>query len=277
MSNNGHDDRKVIHLGMPCTGQMTLGAAHGFHRCTRRREHNVKLLALSSSLACQNFNRLWCWTLNAAIKGRVDYFAMQHSDIEPPESWLDPLVDELEAKNLDVLGVVAPIKDTRGITSIAVAHSSGDTYRIRNRVTMDEVFRLPETFTSEDVGGPLLLNTGLWICKFNMEWAPKVFFTVNDTIAIQKNGEYIALVEPEDWFASRLFHELGLKVGCTRKVEIWHRGDVAFGNAQPWGSDKFDRQWTDKSFLGDRDSSDLPDQCETLAGVRPPDAALAGV
>jgi len=252
-----HEAHKVIYLGMPCTGEMTLGAATGFHRCTRRKNHHVELLALGSSLATGNFNGLWCWALNAARKGQVDYFAMIHSDIEPQEFWLDDLIDELEEKKLDVLGVVAPIKDSRGLTSTAVAHPSGDPWKIRNRLTMREVYRLPETFTSEDVGGPLLLNTGLWVCKFDMAWAPKVFFTVNDKIFIdKKTGQYRAKIEPEDWFSSRLYHELGLKVGCTRRVPIYHRGSMAFGNAVPWGDDSFDKEWSEKSFLDEQSAGD---------------------
>lgn len=244
------DDRKVIFLGMPCTGEMTMGAATGFHRSTRRRSHHVELLALSSSLATGNFNGLWCHALNMARKGRLDYFAMQHSDIEPPEFWLDPLIDELEARDLDVLGVVAPLKDNRGQTSTAVADPTGDHWKVRNRLTMTEVFRLPETFTSEDVGGPLLINTGLWICRFREEWAKKVFFTVNDRIMVdRRSGDYVSQIEPEDWFASRIYHELGLRVGCTRKIPINHRGPVGFSNDHAWGRDEFDRQWADKSFL----------------------------
>lgn len=253
MSAGNGDDRKVIYLGMPCTGEMTIGAAHGFHRCTKRKGHHVQLMAVAGSLAAMNFNRLWCWALNGSRKGRVDYFAMQHSDIEPQEYWLDPLIDELEARSLDVLGVVAPIKDPRGVTSIAVAHPSGDPWRIGNRLTMSEVHRLPETFTSEDVGGPLLINTGLWVCKFNRDWAPNVFFTVNDRVMIDRDGNYITQVEPEDWFVSRLFHELGLKVGCTRKVELWHRGAVAYSNATEWGNDRFDKEYSDRSFLDGKD------------------------
>lgn len=244
------DTKRIIYLGMPTAGEMTLGAGIGFHRCTRRQSHHVELLALGSSLATGNFNRLWCWALNGARKGRVDYFAMIHSDIEPPEFWLDELIDELEAKRLDVLGVVVPIKDPRGLTSIALAHPSGDPWRIQNRLTMREVYRLPETFTSDDVGAPLLINTGLWVCKFDMAWAPKIFFTVNDRIMIDpKSGDYFAQIEPEDWFSSRIYHELGLKIGCTRKVQVHHRGTMAFGNTVPWGDDTFDKEWSKQSFL----------------------------
>lgn len=256
MSGTNGQDRKVICLGMPGTGSMTFGAATGLHRSSRRKDFHVRILPLGSSLACQNFNRLWAWALNEKRKGRVDYFAMIHSDVEPPEYWLDTLIDELEAKKLDVLGVPIAIKDPRGVTSTAVGHPSGDPWRISHRLTMHEVFRLPETFTSADVGGPLLLNTGLWVCKFDMNWAPRIYFTVNDRIMIDPEGDYIAQVEPEDWFFSRLCHEIGLKVGCTRKLEVWHRGDMAFGNAFPWGTDEFDKQWTTKSFLDDRPPGD---------------------
>lgn len=264
-------DRKVIHLGMPSTGEMTMGAASGFHRPTRRKSHHVELLALSGSLAAMNFNRLWVWTLNVNRKAPVDYFAMQHSDIEPQEFWLDPLIDELEAKNLDVLGVVAPIKDPRGVTSIAMGipgaagwsltdnvwTPDGTQWRPHARLTMDEVYRLPETFTSDDLGAPLLINTGLWVCKFREEWASKIFFTVNDRIMLDRDGDYVVQAEPEDWFVSRLFHALGLKVGCTRKVQLHHRGSIAYGNAVSWGSDTYDKEYAERSFLDD--GRDKPD------------------
>lgn len=270
MSERNGDNRKIIYLGMPNTGTMTNGAASGFHRSTRRQDHHVELLTLASSLPTGNMNRLWCHAMNVARNGRVDFFAMQHSDIEPPEYWLDTAIDELMAHGLDVLGVVAAIKDPRGLTSTAIAHPSGDPWRIQNRLTMSEVYRLPETFTSDDVGGPVLINTGLWVCKFDMEWAPRVFFTVNDRIMIdRKTGEYIPQIEPEDWFFSRILHELGLRVGCTRKIEVRHRGDIAYGNAEPWGSDPFDRQWSEQSFLDERqpaDGGDLLDRCGTNVG-----------
>ena len=270
MNRTNGDNRKSIYLGMPCTGEMSIGAAHGFHRCTRRPDHHVELLAVAGSLAAMNFNRLWVWALNGSRRGRVDYFAMQHSDIEPQEYWLDPLIDELEAKDLDVLGVVAPIKDPRGVTSIALGvpgaagwqrdgdvwSADGSQWRPHVRLTMDEIYRLPETFTSADLGAPLLLNTGLWICKFREEWARSVFFTVNDRIMLDRDGDYVVQAEPEDWFASRLFHGLGLKVGCTRKVELWHRGTIAYGNATAWGSDAYDKEYSERSVLDDRDPAD---------------------
>ena len=57
-----------------------------------------------------------------------------------------------------------------------------------------------------------------------------------------------AQVEPEDWYFSRLLHELGLKVGCTRKVRLTHRGPHEFTNADVWGQ-PFDREYVGRSVL----------------------------
>lgn len=202
-------------------------------------------------------NGLWCWALNTNRKTPVTYFAMQHTDIEPEEFWLDSLIDELEARKLDVLGVVAPIKDARGVTSTAMDRSDGNTWRVHGRLTMHEIWKLPETFTSDDLGYPLLLNTGLWVCKFKEEWARKIFFTVNDRIMVNpETGDYFAQIEPEDWFVSRLYHELGLKIGCTRKVRLEHRGSMAFTNEIPWGQNEWDKEYLEKSVLDNREPAD---------------------
>jgi hypothetical protein len=150
-------------------------------------------------------------------------------------------VGEMEARDLDVLGVAAPIKDTRGVTSVALAHPDGSPWRVKCRLTMREVFRLPETFTSADVGAPLLLNTGLWACRFDEEWARLVSFTINDRIVWNTvTGRYEVECESEDWYFSRLLHEMGRRVGCTRKVRLAHAGGMRFTNTNPWGRDDFD-------------------------------------
>jgi hypothetical protein len=126
---------------------------------------------------------------------------------------------------------------------------------------MSEVFRLPETFTSEDVGHPLLLNTGLWVCRFDPEWARKVRFTINDRIAFDaKLDRYVPQTEPEDWYFSRLCHELSLKIGCTRRIRLEHRGGMAFPNYQAWGRETFDASYVPASVLpgADRDGFRFP-------------------
>jgi hypothetical protein len=248
------NDYRVM-LGMPGYGEQTGAAGRGFWRATRLPESRVRYEQNYGSLLAQNFNSLWCSALNEVHHGgHVEYFAMQHADIEPEDWWLDKLIQELEDRDLDVLGVVAPIKDQKGLTSIALAHESGDPWRIKQRWTMSEVFRLPATFTSEDIGHPLLLNTGLWVGRFDMKWATKVHFTINDRIAFDTvQNRYVPQVEPEDWYFSRLCHELGLKLGCTRKVRLTHRGVMAFANNYTWG-DEYDKAWGASSIVPEVDA-----------------------
>ena len=236
-----------IFLGMPGYGQQTAAAGRGLWRASKNMDE-VCVVYRQGSLLAANFNGLWCDALNMQHKGaEIKYFAMLHDDIGPADFWLDTLIAELEARDLDMLGVVVPIKDTRGVTSIAI---DGDTnWRPKVRLTQKEVHSLPETFTSEDVGGPLLLNTGCWVCKFDPEWVRKVHFTINDRIVFNTaSNRYENEVESEDWFFSRLCHEIGLKIGATRKVAVMHRGGMDFSNQAQWGQ-KFDEAMVTESQL----------------------------
>lgn len=237
-------------LGMPGYGEMSAGASRALWNATQggagRLEVDVKYN--QSSLLAANFNSLWVWALNENLNRRVHYFAMLHADVEPVDGWLDILINELEARDLDVLGTVVPIKDKQGVTSLALERPDGDTWRPLCRLTMHEVMQLPETFTSEDCGHNLLLNTGCWICRFDPAWAEQVCFTINDRIVVDQHGRYHAQVESEDWYFSRLCHELELKIGATRKVPLNHKGFMSFSNQRVWGSD-YDVRYLEQSAL----------------------------
>lgn len=236
-------DNKKIVLGMPGYGKQTSSAGRAFWRACRDMTNVVNEYSPGSLLAC-NFNKLWCTALNMANSGeRVDYFAMLHDDIGCEDFWLDSLIDELEAKQLDVLCVAVPIKDSRGITSIAL-HHKGDNWNPECRLSMHDIYELPETFTSADVGGfPLLLNTGCWVCKFDMEWATRVHFEINDRIVFDRTtNAFYPEVESEDWYFSRLLNELELKIGATRKIAVKHEGDAEFPNTFAWGSKAYDTE-----------------------------------
>src|SRR5262245_17498739 len=103
-------------------GRGDIGAALGFWHTACKGMRNVQNIYRGGSLLASNFNRIWCYALNLVHHGeRVDYFAMLHDDIDPEKYWLDKLIDELEAQELDLLSVVVPIKDRRGMTSTALA------------------------------------------------------------------------------------------------------------------------------------------------------------
>jgi SAM-dependent methyltransferase len=249
------NERRVF-LGMPGYGKQTSAAGRAFWRACAPDVFVQRQYSSGSLLAC-NFNKLWCEALNRVHNGeRIDYFAMLHDDIGCEDFWLDALIDELEAKQLDVLGVVVPIKDFRGLTSIALHHEN-DNWNIECRLSMHDIYQLPETFTSADVVGlPLLLNTGCWVAKWNQEWCRKVHFEINDRIVFDRTtNSYRPEVESEDWYFSRLCHELKLKIGATRKIAVKHEGDVEFTNTHAWGSHAYDSE----SQLYPRKTSPVPD------------------
>lgn len=246
---------------MPGYGKQTMAAGLAFwHAC--RDMSGVINGQRNGSLLAANFNKLWCSALNAVHRGhRVDYFAMLHDDVGPGEFWLDALIDELEEKDLDVLGVVVPIKDQRGVTSIALA--GDDPWRPFCKLTMHDVYQLPETFTSEDVGGrQLLLNTGCWVMRWNQDVCRQLHFEINDRIVFDEdiNG-YRTDTEPEDWNFSRQLHEIGstpdshgmrpLRIGATRKIHVEHCGDMNFTNSRAWGTDTFDKELMTRSPVPD--------------------------
>jgi hypothetical protein len=257
VSESNGDGKKVVCLGVPSAGPfLAAGTAQGIYCATSGETLDLKFQYAQGSLLALNFNLLWCWALNLARTARVDYFAMLHADVEPEVHWLDRLVAELDARGLDVLSAVVPIKDQRGITSTALAHPQGSPWRTHARLTLHEVYRLPETFTSADVGHPLLVNSGCWACRFDPAWAEKVHFEVNDRIVFSTEKQaFVPEVEPEDWFFSRLLHELGLKVGATRKVRLGHLGHLSYANVKPWG-EEFDAGHLPKSVLDGGDSPD---------------------
>jgi SAM-dependent methyltransferase len=266
---------RYVFLGMPGYGNQTAGAGRSFYHACRDstdgrrcpsnefRDKVIKQQKIGSLLAC-NMNSLWAQAKTLVHRGnRIDYFAMLHDDIGCEDWWLDKLIDELEASDLDILSVVSPIKDCRGLTSTAIAAPDGDPWSV-TRLTMDEVYRLPPTFTSEDIGGELLLNTGCWVCRFGVLGEYPFYFTINDEITFSEQHDcYVADVESEDWFFSRLCHKAGLKVGATRKISIFHEGATRYLNSQPWGRDRFDSAAVDKSPIPERkDGFKFPNEVE---------------
>jgi hypothetical protein len=307
-------EEKRIYLGMPGRpGGQSNNAGRAFWRaCRDMSPERIVNASQPGSLLASNFNVLWCDVLTRVHRGeKIDYFAMIHDDIGAEDYWLDKLIEELEAKQLDLLGVAVPIKDGRGLTSLAlhngpvsfgdenfylwlescdIDHSSLSSdaiaklakawtalqqreydWRVFCRLSMHDIFELPETFDSSDIGRPLLLNTGLWVCKWNQSWATQVHFEINDRIAFDESKDcFHAQCEPEDWYFSRQCHELGLKIGATRKVAVLHRGEIDYCNSVPWGRSKWDNEYVDRSPISDAFPHDIlgwlrPEEGQALA------------
>jgi hypothetical protein len=227
--------KPLIALGLP--HRQSPGVDHEAMLCGIRMKASLKTddyevapAMTWTSLLPYTFNLLWTGAINGSRK--FDYFAMLHDDITPQAGWLDVLLEELIANDADLVSAVVPIKDERGLTSTAV-DSNPDQWNPR-RLTMREVCRLPDTFGSEHVGGPILLNTGCWVVRLGRTWTEQVRFRQQDEIRKNADGVFEAHTIPEDWDFSRQLHSHGAKILATRKVKL-HHGSPSFTNVRPWG------------------------------------------
>lgn len=190
----------------------------------------------ASSILTHNFNRLLCDAYNKQAELGLTHFAMLHSDIAPAAGWLALLLAELKAHNLQVLSAVSPLKCNDGLTSTGLDLG----HKVR-RLSLAEVFTLPETFTGADThshygNSKLMLNTGCWIMDMSAITPDQAFFTIQDSVTRDPAGHYVPDFKPEDWLFSRRLNELGIRTGATRKVKLEHYGSQAFTNSQVWGT-----------------------------------------
>jgi hypothetical protein len=110
----------TVYLAVPHYDCLIAQALPGLMTASQR--HRYILALEGGSLLALGFNQLWCRALNDRREGGITHFAMHHADIEAPAGWLDRLIDEQRRVDADVLSVVVPIKDGRGLTSTGVRH-----------------------------------------------------------------------------------------------------------------------------------------------------------
>jgi|GEM_PF-776344 len=237
-----------IYLGMPNSGSNEPLMPNTITKACNAKVMSSLDTKMSSALT-HNFNELWCAALNARATHGVTHFAMLHSDIRclQPE-WLDRMIEILLREKCDLLSVVIPIKDGRGLTSTAM---DTDPWRPR-RFTMTETYQMPATFGNEDILksaklceypiGPILFNTGLWICRLDQPWAEKVCFDIRNRISKTPDGKFYSDFAPEDWEFARWCHKNGINYKVTREIEAVHIGPAAFSNTAPWGSEQIDER-----------------------------------
>lgn len=189
-----------------------------------------------SSVLCDNFNRLWAEALNLRASRPLTHFAMIHSDISAESGWLDTLMLELQRANLDVISVIVPLKDERGLTSTGILKQA--TNRI-HQFTLADVYNLPVTFTLNDINHledeVLAINTGLWVCTFTQPWIEKIVFRTYTDIIKDEENSFHAVSLTEDWDFSLQCARLDVKVGATRIVRVGHYGRKEYSNDTVWG------------------------------------------
>lgn len=223
----------MILVAMP-RGDMVYGdAARSFYAGPTARPH--RNLSVSSSSGTGNLNTIWGRVRDEYEVGFFSHFALLHADVSAPAGWVDTLIGELDEHAADLVSVVLPIKDGRRLTSTAL---DTDLWNPR-RLTMREVFKLPETF-GEHPAGPLLLNTGCWACKLG-PWINDIHFRWGGDRIVKRAGVSVAEFQPEDWTFSRDMHKLRRKIVATRKVQARHIGTVAYDNFTDQGGWETDR------------------------------------
>lgn len=203
---------------------------------TASRKVRLEFSTRGTSLLALNFNLAWCEALNRREELGLTHFAMIHSDVAAEALWLDKLIEIQQEQRADVLSVVLPIKDGRGVTSTGVCDER--TGQV-TRITMKELRGLPETFGIKDLwhmpGSVLAVNTGLWICDFTQQWVENMHFQVQDTIVKTKEGLFQPRNLPEDWGFSLKCHGAMLRVMATQAVKATHFGRKAFSNDEVYG------------------------------------------
>ena len=180
------------------------------------------------------FNRAWV----AGVVGGFDLFAMLHADVQAESLWLSRLVRMLDEHDLDILSCLVPIKDETRTTSTA-----WDAGHVQHRITYDDVPKLPEVFTNEDVrklypeSKGLLVNTGCWVARLRGEseypWVRTwPGFTLQSTIDWTQDPPLVRSGS-EDYLMSRWMNANGVRIGATSAIKVWHVGTKAW--ATPWG------------------------------------------
>lgn len=237
----------VVALAMPHRNmECNLGAACGIFSASKKNVRQV-FFNHGTSVLTQCFNTLWCFALNARRADGVTHFAMLHNDVIPEAGWIDILLEEMARHDLDCISTVIPLKNHKGLTSTGL-DTIGNPWSVR-RLTLHEIFELPETFTAADVpsredDAQLLLNTGCWLVKFDEPWVTGLEFRQQDRIVFSRSArEFAAQSISEDWDFSRQLHSRGCRLGATRKVRCQHERPE-FNNKYPWGELS-----TDNDFL----------------------------
>lgn len=252
----------LVFFGMPSYDERMHGDITVSMLQASKRPHPSWVFSrFNSSLLCYAFNRLWA----EALAADCSWFLMVHADIAPVTPWwMDALLAELERTGADVLSVVSPIKDSRGLTSTGVDWSDMENPWRTRRLTMKEIMDLPITFSKHDTPWPeraLLINTGMMLIDMRRDWVRRFpGFSIKDELTeikcpkcfgsgCTKCGDRGWLkqvnVDSEDWNFSRWLDKAGCRVYATRAIALKHFGPSTFLNDRVWGSWQVDKSIPD--------------------------------
>jgi hypothetical protein len=226
-----------IFFGLPCAGALDSLTLAGVTMPTRHGVHMVPTRGEAGA-----YNALWCNALNLREELGLTHYASIHSDVAAPAYWLDYFLQEMDRYGADVLAACIAIKDERGLTSTAVRNNKN---RFIRRLTVHELKDLPETFCLRDLPwadpeeDALLLNNGLYVCRFDQPWVEEFAlhgFHFHEWNVKNPQGKFQSCFFSEDWAFSEWCVQHGLKLYATRKVPVLHCGRHDFANHGEWGN-----------------------------------------
>jgi hypothetical protein len=251
-------DGPVVVVVMPRSGARALFDSAMIIGLASRGRCTPLVPKIESSSLVYSFNAGWQIALDLRDHHGATHLAMMHDDVcpigdngAPLAGWLDAMIDAQARAGAMVLSAVIPIKTLDGTTSTAVGY---DDPFVRRRLTLKEIFELPETFDAADVRAwlaaagntpqelegqdpVLLINTGLWVADLRGDWQDDVIFTQHCRVTKLPDRRKVQLM-PEDWAFSRYLHSRGVHYCATRKIAAKHVGDLEFRSDGVWGADR---------------------------------------
>jgi len=206
--------------------------------CDPRKSTVVEKRQHRQSSIVGGFNALWGRALDLRDQGKLDYFAMQHADIEPESWWLDTLLSLLRMRGLAAVFTVVTIKDReylktppgRWETSCGAAKRS-DPYDYR-RFSFDDLAKFPATFTNQHLPEDeyLMPNTGLWVADIRSPIWDDFLFTQDGKFSRGPDGARTFHLMPEDWALGHWMTERGIPYAVTTRVKCLHHGPGSWPN-----------------------------------------------
>jgi hypothetical protein len=201
-------------------------------------------MPVQDSLLPTNCNNLLATALNHRVSNDLDWFAMQHTDVEPEPWWIDRLIAIADEQNADLVSALVPVKNESGSYSTVIA-APRDPYGYFTQLNSRQVYHqtFPSTFgiteaaeALESLPGDLrvenvprsalLVNTGCMIYRLS-HWRYGVRFRNLDDL-IEQDGVFRTVHQSEDFYFSQSVAECGGRVMATRLVHVKHHGTAVW-------------------------------------------------
>lgn len=265
--------RANICLGVPFNWCFQPGLMMGLMHATQNK-HNVSAVVINSGCLPHGMNCTFHEFFNGFKNDKFTHFGMIHSDMRPDKHWIDTLIEEMDKHGADFISAAARIKDDRNLTNMGVQKPGEPNTR---RITMTELFELPETFSVADTIYPdywPAFNTGACLVKAGPWMDAFEGFRVANWFTKGPDGDQrFSQFYPEDWGFTSWLHTQGCKVMATRKVRTWHTG------LKEWGTDRDEGTWNrDQESVEWMDSDDkiIPSIARKVVTNGDHDLALSG-